>query len=41
MDAMKKKDNREWTRIDANLGNGWLLFIRNLGAREDNREWTQ
>jgi hypothetical protein len=34
MDAMKKKDNREWTRMDANLGNGWLLFICNLGREK-------
>jgi hypothetical protein len=52
MGAMKKKDNREWTRMDANLENGQVLFIGNLGIGEevtangamkkkDNREWTR
>jgi hypothetical protein len=35
MGAMKKKDNREWTRMDANLENGRMLFIGNLGIGEE------
>jgi hypothetical protein len=35
MGAMKKKGNREWTRMDANLENGRVLFIGNLGIGEE------